>query len=71
MKLVIETWADFFSDEVEDMLFGIGKYATLPPLYTYVPSTKEVVDCSGVAIDKVKTKKEFFEKYPKGVVWKL
>lgn len=71
MRYVIETWAEFFSDEVEDMLFGMGKYETLPPLYTYVPSTKEVVDCNGIIIDKIKTKKEFFEKYPKGVVWKL
>jgi len=71
MKYVIETWADLFSDEVEDMLFGMGKYTPLPPMYTYVPSTKEVVDCNGVAFDKCRTKKEFFEKYPEGVIWKV
>jgi hypothetical protein len=71
VRYVIEAWTELFSDEVEDMLFGMGKYETLPPLYTYVPSTKEVVDCNRIIINKIKTKKEFFEKYPKGVVWKL
>ena len=70
MRYVIETLAELFSDEVEDMLFSMGKYEPMPPLYTYVPSTKEVVDCSGTVIDKIKTKKEFFEKYPGGLIWK-
>lgn len=70
MRYVIETWDELFSDEVEDMLFGMGAYAPLPPMYTYVPSTKEVVDGGGIVIDKCETKEEFFEKYPKGVVWK-
>ncbi len=70
MKYVIETWADLFSDEVEDMFFGMGAYTSLPPMYTYIPSTKEVVDCSGIVIDKCRTKKEFNKKYPKGVIWK-
>ena len=71
MRYVIETWPDLFSDEVEDMLFDMGKYAPMPPKYTYVPSSKEVVDRTGVVIDKCRAKKEFFEKYPEGVIWKL
>lgn len=70
MKIIFETLDEIFSDEAEDMFFGMGKYAPLPPMYTYIPSTKEVVDCSGVVIDKCKTKKEFNKKYPKGVIWK-
>lgn len=70
MKIIIETLGELFSDEVEDMLFGMGKYAPLPPTHTYIPKTKEVVDSIGVVIDKCKTVKEFKEKYHNGVVWK-
>lgn len=70
MKIIFETLDEIFSDEAEDMFFGLGAYAPLLPMYTYVPSTKEVVDGVGIVIDKCETKEEFFEKYPEGVVWK-
>ena len=70
MKIIIETLGELFSDEVEDMLFGMGKYAPLPPPQTYNPKTKEVVDSIGVVIDECKTVEEFKKKYRNGVVWK-
>ena len=70
MKIIFETLAELFSDEAEDMIFGIGTYAPPPPPYTYNPKTKEVVDSIGVVIDTCKTIKEFKEKYRNGVVWK-
>ena len=70
MKIIFESWAEFFSDEAEDMLFCIGEYAPLPPQATYNSMTKEVVDCYGCFIDTCKSIKEFKEKYKNGVVWK-
>lgn len=68
MKIIFETLGELFSDFAEDYIFGIGTCSHLPPQYTYVPKTKEVLDCSGVVIDTCKTIKEFKEKYKN---WKI
>lgn len=65
MKIIFETLGEFFSDFAEDYIFGIGEFAPLPPQYTYIPKTKEVLDCAGAVVDECKSVKEFKEKYGK------
>lgn len=71
MKIIFETLDELFSDFAEDYIFGMGTCAPLPPQYTYVPKTKEVVDCVGVTIDTCESIKEFNEKYKtfRTIVW--
>jgi hypothetical protein len=66
MKVIFESLAEFFSDEAEMMLFGIGPYAPLPPQYTYIKKTGEILDCSGICIGHAKNEKEFRNDWGKG-----
>lgn len=68
MKLVPECFRDFFSDEYEDYLFGLGKYAPPPPKYTYDPKTNKVYDCCGCVIDTCNDEITFKKLYPGGVI---
>ena len=63
MRVVFESWDDFFSDEGEMMLFGIGPYAPLPPQYTYIKKNGDILDCYGVYVGHADTEEEFRQKY--------
>lgn len=71
MKIVYETLNELFSDDAEMRLFQIGPYAPPPPMYTYIPEEKIVLDAIGCLLDKnIETVEEFKLKYPGGVVYK-
>jgi len=68
MILIPETLDELFSDEFEEYLFG---FDSIPPEYTYIPDTHEVVNCIGEVVDECKTTEDFRKKYPGGGIWSI
>lgn len=69
MKILLETWDDIFSDEVEEALFyPSGAHA----LYMiYETHTKKVYESLyGAYIETIETVEEFKQKYPNGKVFR-
>ena len=70
MKILLETWDDIFSDEVEETLFYPSGVHTLYMIYE--THTKKVYkSLYGAYIETIETVEEFKQKYPNGKVFRL
>jgi len=78
MKILLETWDDIFSDEVEDALFGSGelninihKSEPRERYMIYDVNKKHVIESYyGLYIESIETVEEFKQKYPNGKVFR-
>lgn len=78
MKILLETWDEIFSDEVEDTLFGSGeltinihKSEPRKRYMIYEVHKKHVIESyNGLYIESIDTVDEFKKKYPNGKVFR-
>ena len=69
MKILLETWDEIFSDEVEEALFYPSGNHTLYMIYE--THTKKVYESLyGAYIETIETVEEFKKKYPNGKVFR-
>lgn len=69
MKILLETWDEIFSDEVEEALFYPSGVHTLYMIYE--THTKKVHESLyGAYIETIETVEEFKQKYPNGKVFR-
>lgn len=73
MKLLVDSWNDFLSDEFEEILCGFGPHIKIPlgviGKYLYDPFTKEVFDPYGIFVTKCETVDEFNKLFPYGKIY--
>ena len=69
MKILLETWDEIFSDEVEEALFYPSGVHALYMIYE--THTKKVYESLyGAYIETIETVEEFKQKYPNGKVFR-